>query len=63
MKRPFITVRAISKQNKIIRILVKEGSKVLKYRNGMKLIRISKQIENISCSWNGICDNNDLFNV
>jgi len=35
MRRLFITARAIPKQNKIIRVLVKKGSKVLKYSDGV----------------------------
>jgi len=63
MRGLFIATRAISKLNKIIKVLVKESSKILKYSNRVQLIRISRQIKNISRSWNGICDNDDLFNI
>jgi len=42
--------KAISKQNSIIRVLMKEGSKVLRHSNKVQLIKMSGQIENMSCS-------------
>ena len=50
MRGLFITARAITKQDRIIRVVVKEGSNVLKYDNRVQLIRLSEQIKNMSCS-------------
>jgi len=39
MRRLFITARAIPKQDCVVRVLIKEGSKNLRYCNGMQLKR------------------------
>jgi len=35
IRRPFIVARAIPKQNYIVRVLIKEDSKILRYCNGI----------------------------
>ena len=63
MWRPFITARAIPKGYCVVRVFVKEGSKILKYCNGVQVKRVREQIEDMSCSWYDVSDNDDLFDI
>ena len=63
MKRPFSAARAIPKSDRVARTFVKESSKILRNSNGLQLVWMRGWIKNVSCSMNGVSDDNDTFNV
>ena len=63
MRRPFFATGAIPKKNHVIRVPVKENSKIVRHSNRMQLEWMGRQINNMSCSWYSIYNDNDLINV
>jgi len=63
MRRPFVTMRTVPKSNGVVRVFVEECSKILRNCNEMQLEWMERQIKNMSCSWNGICNNNNIFSI
>ena len=59
----FFIARAIPESDRIVGIFIKEGSKVLLYCDRLQLIRIREWIKNLSCSIDGISDNNNIYSI
>jgi len=57
------TTRTIPKCDRIIRALIKESSKILRYNNEVQLIWVERQIKDLPCSINSISDDNNTFDI
>jgi len=55
--------RTIPKCDRVVRTLIKESSKILRYSNEVQLIWVERQIKYLPYSMNGISDDNNILDI